>query len=632
MPAPQNLLRNVAIIAHVDHGKTTLVDGLLYQSGQFREEELDKLAGGQHGLVMDSNDLERERGITILAKNCAVRYPGSDGNAYRINLIDTPGHADFGGEVERVLNMADGVLLVVDAFEGPMPQTRFVLGKALKLKLKPIVVVNKIDRPDARPDEVVNEVFDLLVELGADDDSLDFPIIYASAKQGWATRDWQHPTDNLKVLFESIIAHVPAPKIVGEDAPLQLLCTTLDYNDYVGRIAIGRVEAGKIRGGQPVVVIDRQGKITQQKVLQVLAFDGLGRREVPEVTAGDICAVVGLDPIGIGETIADRDKPVALPTIAVDEPTLTMMFRVNDSPFAGREGKYVTSRQIWDRLQKELRSNVALRVERAPNSDEFQVSGRGLMHLGVLLENMRREGYELAVGKPTVILKQIDGKTCEPIELLVVEAPSDCQRQVMSLLGDRRAEMVKMDTKSASHAAGHTEYVHMEFTVPARGLIGLRTRMLTATQGRAIMHHNLLRYEPLRGDVPTRQQGVIIATDQGQVTAYSLDRLYDRGFFFIRPGDQVYEGQVVGEHCKENDIVANLVINKKLSNMRTTSKDDAAQIRPAREMGLEASLEYIQEDELVEITPNAVRMRKRKLKESDRRRDDRAAKSAAAVA
>ena len=624
---PATHLRNVAIIAHVDHGKTTLVDQLLLQSGQFRKGELDKLAGGQHGLIMDSNDLERERGITILAKNCAVRYHGADDQDYKINLIDTPGHADFGGEVERVLNMADGVLLVVDAFEGPMPQTRFVLGKALQLKLKPIVVVNKIDRPDARPDDVVNEVFDLLVELEADDDALDFPVIYSSAKQGWATKDYNHKTDNMKVLFETILAQVPAPEEHQNnvDAPLQMLVTTLDYSDYVGRIAIGRVVSGRIRPAQPVTVIDRHGKPTQQKVLQVLAFDGLGRKEVDVVEAGDICAVVGLDPIGIGETIADRDNPVALPTIAVDEPTLTMMFRVNDGPFAGREGKYVTSRQIWDRLQKELRSNVALRVERPANSDEFQVSGRGLMHLGVLLENMRREGFELAVGKPMVIMKEVDGKTQEPIELLVIEAPNECQRAVMALLGDRRAELVKMDTKT-----GASDYVHMEFTIPARGLIGLRTKMLTSTQGRAIMHHNLLRYEPLRGDLPGRQQGVIIATDQGTVTAYSLDRLYDRGFFFIKPGDEVYEGQVVGEHCKDNDIVANLVINKKLSNMRTTSKDDAAQIRPAREMSLEACLEYIQEDELVEITPGNVRMRKRKLKESDRRKESRDVKNAAA--
>ena len=632
MPADPTLLRNVAIIAHVDHGKTTLVDQLLYQSGQFRDEELDKLAGGQDNLIMDSNDLERERGITILAKNCAVRYPSASGNEYRINLIDTPGHADFGGEVERVLKMADGVLLLVDAFEGPMPQTRFVLSKALQHKLKPIVVVNKIDRPDARPDDVVNEVFDLLVELDADDDALDFPVIYASGKDGWAAKDHEHPTDNMKVLFEAIIAHVPSPASTGGtvEAPLQMQVTTLDYSDYVGRIAIGRIVAGSVQPGTPVTVIDRDGNHSQQKVLKVLGFDGLSRVEVDQAIAGDICAIVGLDPIGIGHTIADRDQPVALPTLAVDEPTLTMTFRVNDSPFAGREGKFVTSRQIWDRLQKELRSNVALRVERI--GDEFGVSGRGLMHLGILLENMRREGYELAVGKPQVINRQEPdtGRTLEPIERLVVECPADCQSAVMSLIGDRRAEMIKMDTKHGGHSGDGTDYVHMEFSVPARGLIGLRTKMLTATQGRAIMHHNLLTYEPMRGDIPGRQQGVIIATEPGQVTAYSLDRLYDRGFFFVKPGDQVYEGQVVGEHCKDNDIVANLVINKKLSNVRTTSKDDAAQVRPAREMSLEASLEYIQEDELVEVTPSAIRMRKRQLKESERRKQTRNAKNAAA--
>lgn len=623
-------LRNVAIIAHVDHGKTTLVDGLLYQSGQFRAEDLDKLAGGQHDLIMDSNPLERERGITILSKNCSVRYAAADGQEYKINLIDTPGHADFGGEVERVLKMADGVLLLVDAFEGPMPQTRFVLSKALQHHLKPVVVVNKIDRPDARPDDVVNEVFDLLVELDADDDALDFPVVYASGKEGWATRDYNHPTQDLKILFETIIAQVPEPGADARsaeghtDAPLQMLVTTLDYSDYVGRIAIGRVFAGEIKPAMPVTVFDREGETTQQRVLQVLAFDGLGRREVDSLQAGDIGAIVGLDPIGIGYTIADREKPKALPTIAIDEPTLHMTFRVNDSPFAGREGKYVTSRQIGDRLERELRSNVALRVAPGDTPEEFHVSGRGLMHLGILLENMRREGYELAVGKPRVILREIDGKKCEPIEQLIIDCPLACQNSVMSLLGDRRAEIVKMDQK-----AGASDYLHMEFTIPARGLLGLRTRMMTATQGRAIMHHNVLRYEPVRGEVPRRAQGVMSASDTGTATAYSLDRLYDRGVFFVVPGEAIYEGQVVGEHCKDSDITVNLAINKKLSNVRTTSKDDATQVRPARIMSLEACLEYIEEDELVEVTPSAVRMRKRKLKENDRRRDERAAKQTA---
>ncbi len=617
-------LRNIAIIAHVDHGKTTLVDQLLYQSGQFRNEELVRLAGGRHDLIMDSNPLERERGITILSKNCAIRYHGSDGNDYKLNLIDTPGHADFGGEVERVLKMADGVLLLVDAFEGPMPQTRFVLGKALEHQLKPVVVVNKIDRPDARPDEVVNEVFDLLVELDADDEALDFPVIYASARQGWASRDENQPTSDMKILFETIINCIPAPDAIAarRDQPLQMLVTTHDYNDYVGRIAIGRVFAGSIRPGMPVTVISRSGEQTRQKVLQVLTFDGLGRTETEAAYAGDICAITGLDPIGIGYTIADAELPEALPTITIDEPTLHMTFRVNDSPFSGREGKYVTSRQIHDRLQKELIANVALRVTPGRTTDEFHVSGRGLMHLGILIENMRREGYELSAGKPQVILKEIEGRKHEPIENLVIECPLDCQNAIMALVGDRRAEIVKMDTK-----AGAGQYMHMVFTIPSRGLIGLRSRILTATQGRAVVYHNILRYEPTRGDVPGRAQGVMIASDTGPATAYSLDRLYDRGVFFVAPGDPVYEGQVVGEHCKSNDIVVNLAINKKLSNVRAAGKDDATSVKPARIMSLEACLEYIEEDELVEVTPESIRIRKRMLRESDRRRISRTVKN-----
>ncbi len=625
----QNHLRNVAIIAHVDHGKTTLTDQLLYQSGQFRSAELDKLAGGQHNLVMDTGDLERERGITITAKNCAVNYRGLDGADYKINLIDTPGHADFGGEVERVLKMADGVLLLVDAFEGPMPQTRFVLEKALSHGLKPVVVVNKIDKPNARPDDVVNEVFDLLGSLDAPDEAMDFPVVYASARDGWATDDQSkvgaddQPTD-IRALFEAILKHVPPPRKeeANLSAPLQMMVTSLAYSDYVGRIAIGRVYGGRLKGGQQVTVINRAGEGAQQKVQQVFSFEGLGRQQVPEVEAGDICAVVGLDPIDIGDTIACPDMPSALPRVAIDEPTLNMMFRVNDSPFAGKEGKFVTSRQVWDRLEKELHSNVALKAERTETGEAFLVSGRGLMHLGVLLETMRREGYELGVGKPEVILKRIDGKVHEPIEQLVVDCPAECQNSVMSLVSDRRAEVVRMDPK-----AGAGDYVHMEFTIPARGLIGLRTRMLTATQGRAIMHHNLLRYEPMRGEVPRRQAGVIISTDAGSVAAYSLDALYDRGVFFVRPGDPVYEGQVVGEHCKDNDIIANVTRNKKHSNVRASGSDDATRVRPAREMSLEACLEYIQDDELVEVTPGAIRMRKRALKESDRRKTSRQAKA-----
>ena len=607
-------IRNVAIIAHVDHGKTTLVDQLLYQSGMFRTEELDKLAGGQHGLIMDSNPLERERGITILSKNCAIDFIDSEGSEYKINIIDTPGHADFGGEVERVLKMADGVLLLVDAFEGPMPQTRFVLGKALEHKIRPIVVVNKVDRKNSRPDDVVNEVFDLLVQLGADDETLDFPCVYASAKEGWATRDLAIPAKDMQVIFDTIIHSVPPPTVIP-DAPLQMLVTNQEYSDYVGKIAIGRVFAGQINEGQRVTVIDKQGLHTQQKIMQIHQFDGLSRKQVSSVQAGDICAISGLDPVDIGDTIACADKPSRLAVISVDEPTMTMTFRVNDGPFAGREGKYVTGRQIGERLEKELQHNVALRVEAGQTPEEFQVSGRGLMHLGILLENMRREGYEICVGKPDVILKIIDGRRHEPIELLAVDCPLDCQNSVMSLLGERRSEIVKIDAKS-----GTSDFVHMEFMIPARGLFGLHARMMNATAGRAVMHHTFERYELMRGAIPQRKAGVMVATNTGQVTAYALDALYDRGIFFVGPGEKVYEGQVVGEHCKDNDIPVNVVRGKQLTNIRAAGKDDAAKIRPARKMSLELAMEYIQADELVEICPSSIRIRKRFLKESDRRR------------
>ncbi|MHC5119798.1 MAG: GTP-binding protein TypA/BipA, partial [Planctomycetota bacterium] len=531
-------IRNVAIIAHVDHGKTTLVDQLLYQSGMFRNAELDKLAGGQHGLIMDSNPIERERGITILSKNCAIQYTTPDGDEYKINIIDTPGHADFGGEVERVLKMADGVLLVVDAFDGPMPQTRFVLSKALYHKLKPIVVVNKVDRPDCRPEDVVNEVFDLFVALKADDDSLDFPVIYASGKNGWATTDLHVKNDNMKPIFDAIINHVPAPKDTPE-APLQMMVTSLDYSDYVGRIAIGRVFAGSVSQAEKVTVIDAEGRHTLQKVLQLYTFDGLGKRPIEQVIAGDICAIAGLDPVDIGNTIACADEPVALPITTVDEPTMSMTFRINDGPFAGREGKYVTSRQIRDRLEKELQVNVALRVDPGPTPEEFIVSGRGLMHLGILIENMRREGYELCVGKPSVIIRMVNGLRHEPIEQLVIDCPAECQNAVMSLLGDRRSELTSMDAKT-----GADNYVHMEFLIPSRGLFGLHARILTATQGRAVMHHSYEKYDLMRGTIPQRQAGVMIATEPGTVTAYALDGLYDRGIFFVEPGEAVYQGQV----------------------------------------------------------------------------------------
>ncbi len=610
-------IRNVAIIAHVDHGKTTLVDQLLYQSGMFRQAELDKLAGGEHGLIMDSNPLERERGITILSKNCSIEYTDREGTEYKINLIDTPGHADFGGEVERVLKMADGVLLLVDAFEGPMPQTRFVLSKALEHKLRPIVVVNKVDRTNSRPDDVVNEVFDLLVSLGAEDGALDFPLIYASAREGWATTDIEKRGGNMQPVFDTIINNVPSPQ-VRADAPLQMLVTNQEYSDYVGKIAIGRVFSGEIIEGQRVTVIDSEGLHTQQKVMHIHQFYGLGRKQVSSVQAGDICAISGLDPVDIGDTIACADKPSRLPIISVDEPTMTMMFRVNDGPFAGRDGKYVTGRQIGDRLQRELDQNVALRVEAGLSPEEFNVSGRGLMHLGILLENMRREGYEVCVGKPSVILKRVDGLRHEPIELLAVDCPMDCQNSVMSLLGDRRSEIIKVDAKS-----GASGFIHMEFLIPSRGLFGLNAKMMNATQGRAVMHHTFERYELMRGSIPHRKAGVMIATTTGQVTAYALDALYDRGTFFVETGEQVYEGQVVGEHCKEKDIPVNVVKSKQLTNIRASSKDDAARVRPARKMSLEAAMEYIQEDELVEICPSSIRIRKRQLKEGDRRREGR---------
>ena len=608
------MVRNVAIIAHVDHGKTTLLDQLLYQSGMFRDEELDRLAGGQHGLIMDSNPLERERGITILSKNCAVQYLDADGLTYKINIVDTPGHADFGGEVERVLKMTDGVLLVVDAFDGPMPQTRFVLSKALRHGLKPILVVNKVDRPDGRPEDVVNEVFDLFVDLEAGDEALDFPVLFASAKEGWATTDLAKPNDNLKPVYDAIIRHVPAPK-VDPDTPLQMLVTTLEYSDYVGRVAIGKVFAGRLTQAQPVTVIDKQGLHTQQKVVQLYEFERLGKKRATDVQAGYICAVAGLDPVDIGDTIACPDEPSALPIVAIDEPTMSMSFHVNNGPFAGRDGKYVTSLHLRDRLQKELQTNVALRVEPGQGADEFGVSGRGLMHLGILLENMRREGYEVCVGKPEVIIKMVNGLRHEPIERLVIDCPTDCQSAVMSLIGNRRSEMLKMDTKS-----GTNDYVHMEFMIPSRGLFGLNARTLTATQGRAVMHHTFERYEPMRGSIPQRQAGVMVATDTGIVTAYALDALYDRGVFFVRPGDEVYEGQVVGEHSKDQDIPVNVTKAKQLTNVRASSKDDAARVRPPRIMSLEVCLEYIQQDELVEIGPKSIRIRKRLLKEGDRRR------------
>jgi GTP-binding protein len=605
-------LRNVAIIAHVDHGKTTLVDQMMRQSGLFRDSELDKLRGGQHGLILDSNDLERERGITILAKNIALQVGGT-----KINIIDTPGHADFGGEVERVLKMADGALLLVDAAEGPLPQTRFVLRKAFECGLRPIVVINKIDRPDARAVDVLNAVFDLFVDLGADDATLDFPTIYASGRDGVATADLSVPPKDLRPLFDVILNKVPAPE-VDVNAPLQMLVVSLEWSDYVGRIGVGRVVAGKIRKGQRVALLKGENKRIDDQVQQLYVFDRLGRQETNEVGAGDICAIVGLDEVHIGDTIADFDNAVALPPITVDEPTLEMIFRINDSPFSGQDGQYVTSRQLRDRLMKELESNVALRVrEDEVKRDEFHVAGRGILHLGILLENMRREGYELSVGKPRVLTKEVNGKTHEPIEYLVIDVPSSSIGPVMELVGNRRGECVKMETRG--------EQAHIEFTIPARGLIGLRTRLLNSTNGQAIMHHTFYDYQPARGSIPARLNGVMVSTETGRSTAYALDNLQERGVLFIGPGEQIYEGQIVAEHCRDNDLPVNACREKKLTNVRAAGADKAIILKPPRQLTLELALEYIEDDELVEVTPNAIRLRKTYLKEAERKRQARQA-------
>jgi GTP-binding protein len=596
-------IRNVAIIAHVDHGKTTLVDTMLRQCGQFRDAQLK----GER--ILDSNDLERERGITILSKNIAIRY-----HDVKINLIDTPGHADFGGEVERVLKMADGCLLVVDAFEGPMPQTRFVLRKAFESRLRPVVVINKIDRPDARPVDVLDEVLDLFIELGADDEALDFPTIYASAVQGWATADLKERPDNVFALFDKIISYVPPPEQKLAD-PLQMLITTLDYNDYVGRIGIGRVFAGTLRAGQNVVVISRDGTEAKERIGELFAFDGLGRRRVEEVECGDICAVVGLEHVDIGNTIADPDNPMPLPIIRIDEPTLHMTFRVNNSPFAGRSGKFLTSRHIRDRLEREMQSNVALRVEPGYTPEEFIVSGRGLLHLSVLIETMRREGYEFNVGKPKVIYRELDGKKTEPIELCVVDVPTTHVGPIMELFGGRRGVCRNMETRGDSSL--------VEFLIPSRGLIGLRNRAMTATNGTAIIHHNFYEYEHFRGAISGRGNGVMIASEPGQVTAYSLEALTDRGEFLVGPGDQVYVGQIVGEHNRENDLGVNVSRPKKLTNMRASGADKTVVLKPPRRLSLEMALEFIEDDEYVEVTPDEIRLRKKLLSEMDRKRAER---------
>jgi GTP-binding protein len=564
---------------------------------------------------MDSNPLERERGITILAKNCAVMYHALDGKDYRINILDTPGHADFGGEVERVLRMADGVMLLVDSSEGVMPQTKFVLGKALELGLKPVVIVNKVDRQDQRVDGVMSEVFDLLVDLGQDDLALDFPVLYAVGRDGWCSNQWPLPEprpNNLRDAFEAIIKHVPPPP-ADTTKPLQVLMTNVDYNDYVGRIGIGRVFSGRIKDGQQVAVIKRDGSKVLTRVGQLLLFVGLKREEVDSVEAGDLCAIVGLESVDIGDTVADPETPVQLPPLKVEEPTMTMLFRINDSPFAGQEGEYVTSRQIRERLHKELQRNPAMRVEQGRSADEFMVSGRGVLSLGILIENMRREGFELSVGKPVVIVKVIDGVEHEPIEELVIDTPNECMGGVMELVGSRRGIMKKMEPRG-------TAVTHLAFEIPSRSLIGLRGRVLTASQGQALMHHSFLRFEPVAGDIPRRKAGVLISLETGAVTTYALKELAERGVMFVEPGDKVYSGLIAGEHNRDNDLTINVTRLKHLDNMRAASKEATVVLKAPRKLSLENALEYIEDDEYVEVTPKSIRLRKKLLNENDRKR------------
>jgi len=593
-------IRNIAIIAHVDHGKTTLVDAMLRQSGEFRESQL------VGDCILDSNDLERERGITILAKNIAIPYHG-----VKINIIDTPGHADFGGEVERVLNMADGALVLVDAAEGPMPQTRFVLTKALECRLQPVVVINKIDRADARPQEVLHEIFDLFLELGADDELADFPYVFASGRAGFATHDPTQPGTTLEPLLDLVLEKVPGPQI-DVDAPLQMLVTTLDWSDYVGRIAVGRLRSGRIVRGQQVAMIQRGDQITLGKAASIHIFDKLGRTEVDEATAGEIVAIVGLPDFEIGDTIGDAQHPVALPRLEVDEPTLQMVFAINTSPMAGQDGKYVTSRHLRDRLMNELEKNVALRAVPIPQSEAFLVSGRGLLHLSVLIETMRREGYELSIGKPQVILHERNGRTEEPFESLVVEVPHDRLGAVMEMAGSRRGKMIEMNNRG--------EFAHVLFSIPARGLIGLRTRLMNATQGMAIMHHRFESYRPVEGEIAGRPNGVLVSMMAGKAVAFGLDGLQDRAEMFVAPGEPVYEGMIVGENSRSGDMAVNPTKEKKLTNMRASGSDRNILLKPPRVLSLEAALEYIADDELVEVTPTKIRLRKMILSENDRRK------------
>lgn len=591
-------LRNIAIIAHVDHGKTTLVDKILHATKVFRENQ----ETGE--LIMDSNDLERERGITIFSKNAAVTY-----KEFKINVIDTPGHADFGGEVERVLKMADGVILLVDAFEGPMPQTRFVLQKALALGLKPIVVINKVDKPNCRPDEVHDAVFDLFFHLDATEEQLDFPTYYGSGKNGWFN-DSLTEIDNINPLLDGIIKHVPPPHI--HHGTLQMQITSLDYSSFLGRIAVGKVSRGSIKENQQVALVQADGTVRKTRVKELYVFEGMGKKKVNEVHAGDLCAVVGIEDFNIGDTIADIENPEALPIISVDEPTMNMMFGINNSPFFGKDGKFVTSRHLRDRLMKETEKNLALRVEESEGGESFLVYGRGILHLGVLIETMRREGYELTVGQPQVLVKEIEGKKYEPYETLVVDVPEQFASKVIDLVTRRKGELLVMETKG--------EMQHLEFDIPSRGLIGLRTQMLTATTGEAVMAHRFNDYQPWKGAIPGRNNGVLISKNQGKTTGYSIDKLQDRGTFFVDPGEEVYAGQILAENIKPGDLVVNATEEKKLTNHRASGSDDATRIAPKTLMTLEECMEYIQHDECIEVTPNFIRMRKVILDEIERNR------------
>ena len=591
-------IRNIAIIAHVDHGKTTLVDKILHTAKVFRDNQ------DTGDLIMDSNDLERERGITIFSKNASVTYKD-----VKINVIDTPGHADFGGEVERVLKMADGVILLVDAFEGPMPQTRFVLQKALSLNLHPIVVINKVDKPNCRPDEVHDAVFELFFNLDATEEQLNFPTFYGSGKNGWFN-DSLTPTTDIIPLLDGIMKYVPEPKV--EDGTIQMQITSLDYSSFLGRIAIGKVQRGTLKESMPITLMQTDGSMKKQRIKELYVFEGMGKRKVTEVMAGDLCAVVGIEDFNIGDTIADFENPEALPVIHVDEPTMSMLFSINNSPFFGRDGKFVTSRHLRDRLMKETEKNLALRVKETDSADSFLVYGRGILHLGVLIETMRREGYELTIGQPQVLVKEIDGKRCEPYEVLVIDVPEEYASKAIDLVSRRKGEMTVMETKG--------DMQHIEFEIPSRGLIGLRTNMLTNTAGEAVMAHRFNEYKPWKGPIPGRNNGVLLAKEGGSTTAYSLDKLQDRGFFFVDPGEEVYKGMVIGENNKPGDLVVNPNEGKKLTNMRASGTDGAASIAPKRLMTLEECMEYIQHDECIEVTPNFIRMRKLILDETERNR------------